>query len=79
MRGVTSQDGTTGFWASGAGGATGGIWWIPFGGANPVHVLATPNNTRWPHVFGGQLYVSTVVGGRALPPLPPSRLGLVCR
>ena len=60
MRGATSQDGTTGFWASGAGGGTGGIWWIPFGGANPVRVLANPNNTRWPLVFGGQLYVSTV-------------------
>jgi hypothetical protein len=64
MRGATSQDGT-GFWASGAGSpnSTGGVWWIPLGGTGPVQVLATPNNTRWPHVFGGQLYVSTIVGG----------------
>ncbi len=44
MRGATSQDGT-GFWASGTsngGGSTGGVWWIPFGGASPVRVLATP-------------------------------------
>ena len=28
----------------------------------------TPNNTRWLHIFGGQLYVSTASARRALPP-----------
>jgi hypothetical protein len=74
LRGATSQDGT-GFWASGAGGGTGGIWWIPLGGANPVRVVSNPNNTRWPLIFDGQLYVSTVEGNGTITPFAPVRVG----
>jgi hypothetical protein len=77
LRGATSQDGT-GFWASGAGAAgtgTGGVWWIPLGGADAVRVLSNPNDTRWPLIFGGQLYVSTVVGNGTITPEAPVRVG----
>jgi hypothetical protein len=62
FRGATSQDGTA-FWASGNGASgTGGIWYVPLGGSGLVQILNSPANTRWPNVFGGQLYASASTG-----------------
>ena len=80
IRGATSQDGTTGFWASGAsngGGATGGVCWIPFGGAETRCGSVRPRPTCAGRiVFGGQLYVSTIVRHG---PSPRSRSAPACR
>jgi hypothetical protein len=71
VRGATSQDGT-GFWVSGAGTGSptfnGGVWYVGLGGANPAPTQITmavstqPTNTRWLHIFGGQLYGSASNG-----------------
>jgi hypothetical protein len=55
VRGATSFDGS-GFWVAGAGGATGGVWFVPLGTTGGVQVLGTPNNIRWVQVVGTQLY-----------------------
>ena len=74
VRGATSQDGTA-FWVSGAGTIAtdtppfnGGIWYVGLGGSSPSPVQITmptatqPNNTRWLHIFGGQLYATASSG-----------------
>jgi len=53
VRGATTFDGT-GFWAAGAGGGTAGVWFVPFGVRGGTQVNSS--NSRWPRVFGGQLY-----------------------
>jgi hypothetical protein len=53
VRGAASADGT-GFWAAGAGGGTAGIWFVPLGVRGGTQVNGS--NTRWPQIFGGQLY-----------------------
>ena len=55
VRGATSADGT-GFWVAGAGGTSGGVWFLPLGGTTGAQIVPTPNNVRWLNVFGGQLY-----------------------
>jgi hypothetical protein len=64
VRGATSSDGA-GFWVGGAGGATGGVWFVPIGTTGGVQVLSTPNNVRWLQVVGGQLYSSSNQTGLA--------------
>ncbi|HEX3695061.1 MAG TPA: esterase-like activity of phytase family protein [Polyangia bacterium] len=55
-RGATSADGT-GFWVAGAGGSSGGVWFVPFGTSGGTLVLnASLNNVRWLTIAGGQLY-----------------------
>ncbi len=62
VRSATSDDGS-GFWAAGTGSAgSAGIQYVAFGEATPVQVLATPNNARVAHVYGGQLYGSSGSG-----------------
>ena len=75
LRGATSQDGS-GFWLSGAGsGATpapptpafnGGVWWVNLGGSGATQITMPtamqPTNTRWLHIFGGQLYATASNG-----------------
>jgi hypothetical protein len=59
-RGATSQDGTA-FWASGAStGTTGGIWYVVLGAQSGTQLLTT--NTRWAHVFNGQLWAASNTG-----------------
>jgi hypothetical protein len=55
VRGATSADGS-GFWVAGTGGISGGIWYVAFGASTGAQIVATPDNVRWLHVFGGQLY-----------------------
>jgi len=76
VRSATSQDGT-GFWLSGAGSGMvttppppsfdGGVWWVGLGGSSPTQItmpVATqPSNTRWLHIFGGQLYATAASNG----------------
>ncbi|HXI55039.1 MAG TPA: esterase-like activity of phytase family protein, partial [Polyangia bacterium] len=64
VRGATSADGT-GFWVGGAGGATGGVWFVPIGTSGGVQVTSTLNNVRWLHVIGGKLYGTSNVAGTA--------------
>jgi len=61
VRGATSLDGT-GFWVAGAGGSTGGVWYIPFGGGPGVQVLASPASVRWPGLSDGQLFATASSG-----------------
>jgi hypothetical protein len=75
VRGATSQDGT-GFWVSGAGTSMvttppppsfdGGVWWVNLGGSGLTQITmpstSQPTNTRWLHIFGGQLYASASNG-----------------
>jgi len=62
IRGVTTSDGTS-FWASGNGsGATGGVQYIALGAVGGAQVLGVPNNTRWAHIFAGQLYATSGSG-----------------
>jgi hypothetical protein len=68
VRGATSQDGTS-FWVGGAGSGSGanagGTWYITLGSTGAAtQLVPTPalNNTRWPQIFGGQLYSSASTG-----------------
>jgi len=61
VRSAASADGT-GFWAAGAGGGSGGIWFIPLGASGGLQVVSSPNNFRCAEVIGGQLYASAANG-----------------
>jgi len=61
VRGAVSADGS-GFWVAGAGGATGGVWYAPWGQAAAIQVLASPTSVRWPAIMAGQLYASASSG-----------------
>ena len=61
VRGAVSADGT-GFWIAGAGGNTGGVWFVLLGARAGVQVAANPASVRWPLIFGGQLYGSASSG-----------------
>jgi hypothetical protein len=58
VRSATSQDGT-GFWVTGAGGATAGVQFISFNTTGGAQVEATPASTRAIQIVGGQLYASS--------------------
>ena len=57
VRGAAAFD-DSGAWVAGAGGATGGVWFIPFHATGGTQILgsATLNNVRWLQVLNGQLY-----------------------
>ena len=59
IRGAVTQDGTA-FWCAGAGGSTGGTWYIPAGSFinSAVQVSSTITTTRNINIFGNQLYTS---------------------
>jgi hypothetical protein len=58
VRSATSTDGMT-LWVSGTGGSgVGGVHATTLGALGSTQVLAAPNNTRFSHVFAGQLYAS---------------------
>jgi hypothetical protein len=63
-RSAISADGS-GFWVAGAegpadaGAGTGGVQYVPFGGAGGTPVLALPKSVRAALLFGGQLYGSS--------------------
>jgi hypothetical protein len=61
VRGAVSADGT-GFWVAGAGGKTGGVWFVLLGARTGVQVAANPASVRWPLIFGGQLFASASSG-----------------
>ncbi len=61
VRGAASADGT-GFWVAGAGGKTGGVWFVLLGARAGVQVAANPASVRWPLIFGGQLFASASSG-----------------
>jgi hypothetical protein len=61
VRGAVSADGT-GFWVAGAGGATGGVWFVLLGARAGVQIASNPASVRWPLIFDGQLYASASSG-----------------
>jgi hypothetical protein len=63
VRAATSVDGSS-FWVSGtSSGTTGGVQFVQFGSTGTTtRVLSVPDNSRWSHVFGGQLYESSNSG-----------------
>ena len=61
IRSAASSDGT-GFWASGS---AGGAQYIQLGQSTSTPVAAAPANSRFLHVFGGQLYGTSGVLGFA--------------
>lgn len=64
IRSATSVDGTA-FWTGGTGTApSGGVRYMTLGNAGPtVQVMMTPNNMRWTHVIGSQLWAGSGSGG----------------
>jgi len=62
VRGATSTDGFS-FWVSGNGtAAVGGVHFATLGSATATQIIAAPNNARFVHVFGNQLYGSSGAG-----------------
>jgi hypothetical protein len=61
--GASSNDGSA-FWTVGEGNnTTGGVFHALLGGTTATHVLVTPNDGRSLHVFGGQVYGTSAMGG----------------
>ena len=61
VRGAVGADGS-GFWVAGAGGATGGVWFVLLGARAGLQVAGNPASVRWPLIFDGQLYASASSG-----------------
>lgn len=61
-RGATSTDGLS-IWVSGNGGPTvGGVHYATLGTSGTTQILSAPSNTRFVHVFDGQVYASSGAG-----------------
>jgi len=63
VRGATTQDGSV-FWVGGgSSGTSGGVWSVALGSTGAgTQIATTPVNATYPHIFGGQLFLSAGTG-----------------